>query len=89
MDAEKYSADFEDYIIMMKRLNNLMGMSGVTWRTTIERQLLKDLRRKILLMLSTDLDNEWIQMVVKASKMDESFLAEERLLRGNQDKPQE
>jgi hypothetical protein len=37
-------------------------------------------------MPSTDLDNEWIQMVVKVSKMEESFLAEEKLLRGNQEK---
>jgi hypothetical protein len=40
-------------------------------------------------MPPTDLDNEWIQMVVKAGKMEESFLAEEHLLRGHQDKPQE
>jgi hypothetical protein len=33
-------------------------------------------------MPSTDLDDEWIQMVVKAWKMEESFLAEEKLLRG-------
>ena len=30
MDAEKYSGDIEDYIVKMKRLNNLVGMSGVT-----------------------------------------------------------
>jgi hypothetical protein len=40
-------------------------------------------------MPSTDLDDEWIQMVVKAGKMEESFLAEDKLLRGHQDKPQE
>jgi hypothetical protein len=40
-------------------------------------------------MPSTDLDNEWIQIVVKAGKIEESFLAEEKLLRGQQDKPQE
>jgi hypothetical protein len=39
MDAEKHSKDIEDYIVKMKRLNNLVGMSGVTWKTTIERQL--------------------------------------------------
>jgi hypothetical protein len=66
MDAEKYSGDIEDYIVKMKRLNNLVEMSGVTLRTTVERQLLKDLRRRISLMPSTDLDDEWIQMVVKA-----------------------
>jgi hypothetical protein len=44
IDAEKYSGDIEDYIVKMKRLNNLVGMSGVTLRTTIERQLLKNLR---------------------------------------------
>jgi hypothetical protein len=88
MDAEKYSGDIEDYIVKMKRLNNLVGMSGMTSRTTIERQLLKDLRRRISLMPPTDLDDEWIQTVVKAGKMEESFLAEEKLLRGHQDKPQ-
>jgi hypothetical protein len=88
MDAEKYSGDIEDYIVKMKRLNNLVGMSGVTLRTTIERQLPKDLRRRIFLMPSTDLDDEWIQTVVKAGKMEESFLAEEKLLRGSTEKPQ-
>jgi hypothetical protein len=43
MDAEKYSGDIEDSIVKMKRLNNFVGMSGATSRTTVERQLLKDL----------------------------------------------
>jgi hypothetical protein len=37
-------------------------------------------------MPSTNLDDEWIQMVVKAGKMEESFLVEERLFRGHQEK---
>jgi hypothetical protein len=89
IDAEKYSGDIEDYIVKMKRLNNLVGMSGVTLRTTIERQLLKDLRQRISLMSSTKLDDEWIQRVVKAGKMEELFLAEEKLSRGHQEKLQE
>jgi orotidine-5'-phosphate decarboxylase len=44
IDTKKYSRDIEDYIVEMKRLNKLVGMSGVTLRTTIERQLPKDLR---------------------------------------------
>jgi hypothetical protein len=36
MDAEKYSGDIKDYIVKMKRLNNLVEMSGVTLRTTIK-----------------------------------------------------
>jgi hypothetical protein len=40
-------------------------------------------------MPSTDLDDEWTQTVIKAGKMEESFLVEERLLRGYQDKSQE
>jgi hypothetical protein len=89
MDAEKYLGDIEDYIVKMKRLNNLVGISGVTLRTTIERQLPKDLRRRISLIPPTNLDDEWIQTVVKAGKMEESFLAEEKLLRQHNDKPQE
>jgi hypothetical protein len=38
-------------------------------------------------MPSTDLDDDWIQTVVKAGKMEESFVVEERLLRGHPDKP--
>jgi hypothetical protein len=38
IDAEKYSGDIEDYIVKMKKLNNLVGMSGVSFRSTIERQ---------------------------------------------------
>jgi hypothetical protein len=58
MNVEKYSGDIEDYIVKMKRLNNLVGMSGVTLRTTIKRQLLKDSQIRISLMPSTNLDNE-------------------------------
>jgi hypothetical protein len=43
MDAERYSGDIEDYIVKIKRLNYLVGMSGVTSRTTIERRLPKEL----------------------------------------------
>jgi hypothetical protein len=89
MNAEKYSGDIEDYIVKMKRLNNLVEMSGVILRSTIERQLPKDLRRRISLIPPTDLDDKWIQMVVKVGKMEESFLAEERLLRGHQERLQE
>jgi hypothetical protein len=30
MDAKKYSGDIENYIVKMKRLKILVGMSGVT-----------------------------------------------------------
>jgi hypothetical protein len=40
-------------------------------------------------MPSTDLDDEWIQTVVKAGKMEESFLVEEKMLRGEPNKPQQ
>jgi hypothetical protein len=60
MYAEKYSGDIDDYIVKMKRLNNLVGISGVTLRTTIERQLPKDLQRRISFLPSTDIDDEWI-----------------------------
>jgi hypothetical protein len=43
MDAKKYSGDIEDYIVKMTRLNNLVEISGMTLRTTIERQLPEDL----------------------------------------------
>jgi hypothetical protein len=75
MDAERYSGDIEDYIVKIKRLNNLVRMSGVILRTTIERQLPKDLQRRISLMPSTNLNDEWIQMVLKAGTIKESFLA--------------
>jgi hypothetical protein len=58
MDAEKYSGDIKDYIVKMKRLNNLVRMSGVTLRTTIERQLPKNLRQQISLKPSTDFDDK-------------------------------
>jgi hypothetical protein len=73
----------------MKRLNNIVGMSGVRSRTTMEGQHPKDLRRGISFMPSTDLNDEWIQIVVKVRKVEESFLVEERLLREHQDKPEE
>jgi hypothetical protein len=40
-------------------------------------------------MVPTNLDDEWIQTVLKAGKMEKSFFAEEKLLKGYQDKPQE
>jgi hypothetical protein len=42
MDAENFSGDIKDYIVNMKRSNNLVGISGMTLRTTLERQLPKD-----------------------------------------------
>jgi hypothetical protein len=39
-------------------LNNLVGMSGVTLRTTIKRNALKDLWRRISQMLFTDLEDK-------------------------------
>jgi hypothetical protein len=41
------------------------------------------------LMPPTDIDDEWIEMVGKTGKLEESFLAEEKRLRGHQDKQQE
>jgi hypothetical protein len=35
----------------------------------------------------TDLDDEWLEMVIQAGKMEESFLVEEKLLKGHQEKP--
>jgi hypothetical protein len=58
MDAEKYCRDIKDYIIKMKSLNNLVGMSGMTLRSTIKRQLLRDMRRRISIIPSTDLNDE-------------------------------
>jgi hypothetical protein len=43
MDTEKYSGDIEDYIVKMKRLNNLVDMSSMTLRTMIEGQPTKAL----------------------------------------------
>jgi hypothetical protein len=57
-------------------------------RTTIERQLLKDLRRGISLLPYIDIDNEWKQSVIKTSIIEESFLAEEKLPSGYQENPQ-
>jgi hypothetical protein len=82
MDAEKYSGNMKDYIVKMKRSNNLVEMWGVTIRTTIGRQLLKDLQRRILLMSSSYLDYECVQMIFKADKIVKWFLVEEKLLRG-------
>ena len=45
MDAEKYKGDIGDLILVMKRLNNLVRMSGVTLRTTIERKLTREMRQ--------------------------------------------
>jgi hypothetical protein len=58
MDSEKYLGDIEDYIVKIIRLNNLVEMSEVILRSTIERQLPKDLRRRISLLPLTDIDNE-------------------------------
>jgi hypothetical protein len=67
----------------MKRLNNLVAMSGVIFGTTSKSQPPQDLSQTISLMLYTNLDYKLIQMVVKAKKIKESLLAEERLLSGH------
>jgi hypothetical protein len=53
-------------------------MSKLTHWTTIEWQLLKDLLREISLWPSTDTDDDLIHIVVKAGKIDEFFLEEEK-----------
>jgi hypothetical protein len=57
-------------------------MSSIILRTTIERQLPKDFQMKIFLLPFTIINDEWIQTLVKGSKREEFFLAEERFLSG-------
>src|SRR3978361_1931145 len=82
MNAEKYAGDIEDFIMRMKTLNNLVHMSGIPLRYTIEKQLTRTMRHRLSQFLDLDLDQDWIDAVVTVGKKEEAFEAEEKLLKG-------
>src|SRR3978361_689728 len=82
MYAEKYAGDIEDFIMRIKTLNNLVHMSGIPLRHTIEKQLTRTMRHRFSQFPDLDLDQDWIDTVVTVGKKEESFEAEEKLLKG-------
>jgi len=82
MNAEKYAGDIEDFIMRIKTLNNLVHMSGIPLRYTIEKQLTRTMRHRLSQFPDLDLDQDWIDAVVTVGKKEESFEAEEKLLKG-------
>src|SRR5437588_12896220 len=82
MDAERYENDIGEFILKMRHLNNMVRISGVTLRTTIERQLPRKMRRHLSMEQETLDDDEWLRLVVKVGKLEERFREEQRLLKG-------
>src|SRR3977135_4698308 len=82
MYAENYTGDIEDFIMRIKALNNLVHMSGIPLRYTIEKQLTRTMRHRLSQFPDLDLDQDWIDAVVTVGKKEESFEAEEKLLKG-------
>ena len=80
--AEKYSGDIEDFILRIKTLNNLVYMTGIPFRHTVERQLTRTMRHRLSQFPELDLDQDWLDAVVTVGKKEESFEAEEKLLKG-------
>lgn len=80
MQAEKYVGDIGDYILKIKRYNNLVRMTGVTLRGTIEQQLPFNVRMRLSVIPEIDDDDEWMRMVVQVGKAQERFLEDNRLL---------
>src|SRR3978361_131967 len=85
MYPEKYAGNIEDFIIRIKTLNNLVHMSGIPLRHTIEKQLTKTMRHRQSQFPDLDLHQAWIDAVVTVGKKEESFEAEEKLLKGYQE----
>ena len=73
--AEKYSGDIEDFIMRIKTLNNLVHMTGIPFRHTVEKQLTKTMRHRLSQFPDLDLDQDWLDAVVTVGKMEESFVA--------------
>src|SRR3978361_1055922 len=82
MYVEKYAGDIQDFIMKIKTLNNLVHMSGIPLRHTIEKPLTKTMRHRLSQFPDLDLDQDWIDVVVTVGKKEESFEAEEKLLKG-------
>ena len=80
--AEKYTGDIEDFIMRIKTLNNLVHMTGIPFRHTVERQLTRTMRHRLSQFPELDLDQDWLDAVITVGKKEESFEAEEKLLKG-------
>jgi hypothetical protein len=80
--AEKYSGDIEDFIMRIRTLNNLVRMTGIPFRHTVEKQLTRTMRHRLSQFPELDLDQDWLDAVITVGKKEESFEAEEKLLKG-------
>src|SRR3981081_4135320 len=62
--AEKYTGDIEDFIMRIKTLNNLVHMTGIPFRHTVERQLTRTMRHRLSQFPELDLDQDWLDAVI-------------------------
>jgi hypothetical protein len=57
-------------------------MTGIPFRHTVEKQLTRTMRHRLSQFPELDLDQDWLDAVITVGKKEESFEAEEKLLKG-------
>jgi hypothetical protein len=57
-------------------------MTGIPFRHAIEKQLTRTMRHRLSQFPDLDLDQDWLDAVITVGKKEESFEAEEKLLKG-------
>jgi hypothetical protein len=86
MDHVKYNNSIDDYMLQQETLNAIVRMSGVAYRTCLEKSLPQAIRHRLSYFESPDSDEDWARMVTKVGKMEESFRAEQKLLHPTEEK---
>src|SRR6266849_6430942 len=74
--------DIEDYIMRIRTLNNLVRKTGIPFRHTVECQLTRTMRHRLSQFPELALNQDWLDAVITVGKKEESFEAEEKLLKG-------
>jgi hypothetical protein len=83
MDKVTYVGDVEKYLLTLENLNIKAEVTGIAWRTMVERRLpLEALRR--LSLQKYELDSDWLAAVREATKNEEAFKEQQRLFKGNE-----
>src|SRR6266404_8217191 len=84
MEKVKYDGNIEKYLLDLENLNIEAEVTGIAWRTLVERRLPIEARRRWS-HKKFDLDSEFIEAVRNCTKAEESF--KEQLGLGRNEEP--
>jgi hypothetical protein len=78
MEKVKYAGNVEKYLLTLENLNIEAEVTGIAWRSLVQRQLPVEAMRT-LSHEKHDLDSDWLQAVRRVTKAEESFTAQLKL----------